>query len=201
MKAASRAHVHVVQRAVEQVRFSASLVRHQVTQHDREEEVPRDGVGGRHHCAARSSVIAAIRLLRASPIRTAVVLLSCRSWILPAFGDSREQRADALPMPQFSLLVDVKSRPIAISLRHLRLRLPECANAALLDSAMPNIALRHALVVTDSDTTRTIMDSMRIVDRRPWVPRIETLDGNLLERRGQQPLNVPEQPRIGCRHQ
>jgi len=63
-------------------------------------------------------------LLRTSRLRTAVVRLSCLSQTLLTFGDSREQRLDPLPMPQLSLSVDVKSRPVTISLRHLRLRLP-----------------------------------------------------------------------------
>ena len=47
------AHVDVVQRTVEQVRFSAFLVLQEMAQHDRKEEVARDRVGGRYGSAAR----------------------------------------------------------------------------------------------------------------------------------------------------
>src|SRR5215468_4557146 len=59
-----------------------------------------------------------------------------------------------------------------------------------LKSAMPNFSLRGPWEAVSSDTTRPIGNSMRVVDRRSGGRRIESLDGDLFERRWQQSLNV-----------
>src|SRR5262245_4022859 len=71
----------------------------------------------------------------------------------------------------------------------------------LLDSATPNFSLRGPWEPMGSDSTRSVTDSMRVVDRRPARRRLESLDGDLLERRRQQPLNVAEQARLRRRHE
>jgi hypothetical protein len=53
----------------------------------------------------------------------------------------------------------------------------------------------------DADAVRSIAGSTPVVDRRIRVRHSESVDGDVLERRGQQPLNVAQQPRVSCRHE
>src|SRR5262249_8357395 len=84
----------------------------------------RSSYCARRRSSATSSLAEPVGLLL-SRLQT-VVLLICRRHTLPGFRDSCEQLPDALPMSQLSPSVDLKSRPITVSLRHLRLRQSDC---------------------------------------------------------------------------
>src|SRR5262252_5362507 len=66
------------------------------------------------------------------------------------------------------------------------------------DAAMSHFSLARPwkAVSSDSDAARPFVGSTRMVDRSFGGRRIESFDGDLLERRRQQPLNVAEQSRV-----
>ena len=73
--------------------------------------------------------------------------------------------------------------------------------ASLMTAVVTGFPRREPSGVVESGTARPIAASPRLVDRRPGVCRIESLDGDVFERRRQQPLNVAQQTRISCRHE
>jgi hypothetical protein len=62
-----------------------------------------------------------------SPLWLRIVAVSiCRRRTLPPLGEGGQQRADALPMSQLSLSIDLKSCPVAVSPRHVCLPISNC---------------------------------------------------------------------------